>query len=108
MDCAGYVSHVRLDDGSVVLVDPVDLPHVRRFTWRAVAVAGRTLVVALESLIPTTQSPWFLPRFIAGALPNERVVTLNGDARDCRRSNLAILSARELELLEPALQQTAI
>jgi hypothetical protein len=99
---------VRLDDGSSVLVDRLDLCRVRSYTWRAVTMDGRDLIIALESLIPTTQPPTILRRFIAGAQPGERVITFNGDTRDCRRCNLAIVSLRELAHLEYKLQRTAV
>ena len=99
---------VRLDDGSSVLIDHLDLCRVVSYTWRAVRMNGRDQIVALESLIPTTQSPITLSRFIAGAQPGERVIKFNGETRDCRRCNLAIISERELAHLEYDLQRTAI
>lgn len=101
-------SRIPLDDGSCVMIDQTDWNNATRYTWHLVEVGGRLRIVALESLIPTNEPPLFLTRLITEALPGDLVVALNGNVRDCRRNNLAILSVRELAQLDTTQQLTAI
>jgi hypothetical protein len=85
----GDTVFVELSDGSVALVDPVDIARVARYDWQA-PLCGERYVVGLDFSDGPCPDLIFMHRLLADAGPDDIVLHRNGDILDNRRDNLQV------------------
>ena len=88
---------IPLTQGLYALVDSVDAPMVREFTWHLKTQASQPDRLYAQTTFRTRageKRSIVLHRFIADAAPGEIVDHVSGDTLDCRRKNLRRTSSR--------------
>lgn len=82
---------LELSDGSVAMIDYVDVPRVVPYDWQG-PHSGERYVVGLDFTDGRCPDLIFLHRLIADAGPDDIVTHRNGDTLDNRRDNLVVMS----------------
>lgn len=80
---------LELADGSVAMVDGIDLARVANVDWQS-PLTGDGYVMGLDFYDGPCPDLVFLHRLIANAGPDEIVLHRNGNTLDNRRENLAV------------------
>jgi hypothetical protein len=88
---------LELQDGSVALIDPQDVPRVAPFDWQLPRYDGERYVVGYRFGEDRCPDLIYLHRLIADARPDDIVAHRNGDPLDNRRDNLIVLRRERLE-----------
>lgn len=86
---------LELSDGSVAMVDNIDISRVARYDWRAPSGRER-YVVGLDFADGPCPDMVYLHRLVADAGPEDVVAHRNGNTLDNRRDNLVVYSRRRV------------
>jgi hypothetical protein len=86
----GDTAFLELADGSVALIDPVDMPRVAPFDWQAPLVGERYVVGFDFGADGPCPDLIFLHRLVIDAEPDDIVMHRNGNTLDNRRDNLIV------------------